>query len=98
MSVYGNDAFTGIRKSGVAFDKVTAKRLIVKGSVNVSEGLVVGGNVQVNGRVGFYGTTPVAQPAAVTNALTAGSATAADVAGKFNSLLTNLRSLGLIDT
>lgn len=45
-----------------------------------------GGKVLTNG----------AQASAITDALTAGSATAADCATKINSILTTLRNLGII--
>lgn len=48
-------------------------------------------------KIGFYGTTPIAKPAAtVLGALTAGETTPADVAAALVDLRTQLVSLGLI--
>lgn len=46
------------------------------------------------GRVGFYGTTPVAKGAAVTTLVT--TPTATDIATAVNSIISRLQTVGLI--
>lgn len=55
------------------------------------DGLIVG---RTSGRVGFYGTSPVAKGAAVTTLAT--TPTATDIATAVNSIISRLQTVGLI--
>jgi hypothetical protein len=90
--IHGNNFFPGVAKPSANFSSLSAKTL------NVTGNTLEQGSLSVQGSLSFYNAPAVSQPSPITNALTGGSATAADCATKLNLVLATLRELGLIQT
>ena len=65
--------------------------------VNVNDGLLVGTSLQVNGNLGFFGTTPIAQQSAIAfDPLANDGSTVDDLRQIINQMLIVMRNYGLI--
>ena len=69
------------------------KTLDINNNLKVSGLTTLSGGANINGPIGFFGSSPRSQLPAIMDA-----ASNSDVINKFNILLSNLRSIGLLET
>ena len=93
----GNIVIDGIRINGTTISADDSSTVTIAEALDVTGATTLQGNLTVNGNLGFFGTTPIAQESAIAfdPAANDGS-TIEDLRTTINEILVTLRNYGLI--
>ena len=93
----GDIVVGAVRIHGTTISSDDSSKITINEQLDVTGALLANNNLQVNGNVGFYGTTPVAQASAIAfDPAGNDGSTVEDLRTTINEILVALRNLGLI--
>lgn len=93
----GDIVVGAVRVHGTTISSDDSTKITFNEAVDVTGVLLANNNLQVNGNVGFYGTTPVAQASAIAfDPAGNDGSTVEDLRTVINSMLIALRNIGII--